>query len=352
MSTTDAPLLQVADLQRDVRPDWTGPFAPLQDLWVLRRKTWHPRPMSSLTSCRGLTARRLVPLASLAAVLNMAGCAAEEGAPPASVSTTQAVPQQVVIEQAPAVQGPYRSEPGVTYSVVSPQPVGAAPITQVNYGSPPSLPYGEFLANAEDEGKRQLFWSLFNRAEPEARSFASTSARWVPIAGVEYGQPGHAAGDWSPSGVIVMKHENDPGVMFHEIFHPAFHLSEFHLVEDGTISHTDRDGAWSEAWCDGFRYYAERTYLAPGQQSGWVGRLERIMSQTESEALGSNGGGWNKRKYTYPASLIVKKAGGQNGSMATLHALWNQLRAMRAQRGAPVMDQFFGFVPPLHKRDM
>jgi hypothetical protein len=137
--------------------------------------------------------------------------------------------------------------------------------------------------------------------------------------------------------------------MFHEMFHPVFHPSEFHLMPNGVISHTDRDGAWSEAWCDAFRYYAERELL-PEPRSGWVQRLDRLTQMTEAQVM-AEGDSFTKRKYTYPASLIVKRNGGANGSMTTLRALWFDLIAKRAQAGAPVMDAFFGFAPPLHKGD-
>jgi hypothetical protein len=221
--------------------------------------------------------------------------------------------------------------------------VPIAPAARPTANGWPELPYGDFLANADDEGRRQMFWSLFNKVEPEARAFPTSPDRWVPVIRVEYGVRGRVSGDWSPSGVVQLKPENDPGVMFHELFHPAFHLSEFHPT------HMDRDGAWSEAWCDAFRYYAEREFL-PAPPSAWVNRIDRLMGMTQAQIF-AEGDGFAKRKYTYPASLIVKSLGGPSGSIATLRGLWRRLVAMRSQSGAPVMDDFFGFAPPVHEGD-
>ncbi len=224
------------------------------------------------------------------------------------------------------------------------QPV-AAPVARsriIPYEGWPSLTYAGFLADSSDRARRERFWPLFHQAEAEAQAFATSREQWVPIIRVEYGAQGTASGDWTTSGVIQMKPDKDAGLMFHEIFHPAFHKSEFHVSQD------DRDGAWSEAFCDAFRYYAERQLL-PEPRSGWVRRLDRLTTMTESQALADTS--FSRRKYTYPASVIVKRVGGPSGSMASLRALWFQLIVMRRQTGTTVMDQFFGFAPPLHKED-
>ncbi len=302
--------------------------------------------------CRGLAAY-VAPVTSIAA-LCLAGCAAEESPPPVTVAPMQAAQPQVAYVGAapPRPSGAPEAVP-LTYDTAASLPVTAAPTPQfgVTANHRSGLPYGEFLANAEDEAKRQFFWSLFHEAEAEARAFASSPGRWIPVVRVEYGRPGQAAGDWSPSGVIVLKQNADPGLLFHETFHPAFHASEFHTSASGAILSDDRDGAWSEAFCDAFRYYAQRQFL-PGQPSRWLHQMDHRLTLTEQAALGANGGSWSTRKYTYPASLIIKRAGGAKGSIATLRALWFQLLRMRAQQGTPVMDQFFGFAPPIHKSDM
>jgi hypothetical protein len=165
-------------------------------------------------------------------------------------------------------------------------------------------------------------------------SGAPSVRRWVPIERVEYA-PAHVSGEWSTSGVIRIKPGKDAGLLFHEVFHP----------KSG-----DRDGAWAEAFCDAFRYYAEREFLPP-PESKWARHIDRLASMSEERALKGRKD-WVKLKYHYPAALIVKRLGGPNGSIESLRALWFQLLDLRRQRGGPVMDDFFGFAPPLHKSDL
>jgi hypothetical protein len=206
----------------------------------------------------------------------------------------------------------------------------------------PSLPYEQFLPDTADTSRRQALWPLFHQAEAEAQAFAVPGDPWVPITRVEYGSERHA-GEWSTTGVIQMKEGKDAGLMFHEIFHAAFHKSEFNS------SHTDRDGTWNEAFCDAFRYFAERQLLS--ERSGWVDKIDRMTTLTSEDAP-DDGDGYSTRKYKYPASLIVKRAGGPNGSLGTLRGLWYELITLRRQGGgAPVLDQFFGYAPPQRRDD-
>jgi hypothetical protein len=199
----------------------------------------------------------------------------------------------------------------------------------------PALPYSEFLANGEDEGKRQAAWVLYHAAEREARTFAP--GRWIPIAGVVYSTPDRGAADWSfNTRLIHMQDKYDGTTLFHELFHPAFHNSPFNTPP------RQRDSSWAEAFCNAFRYYAEKEFV-PGE-TPWAAKFDRIANMTEQEGLGN--GNRRMRVYVYPAALVIKRAGGRNGSMDTFRKMWFDLIALHQQRGGSVLDEVFGYSPP------
>jgi hypothetical protein len=199
----------------------------------------------------------------------------------------------------------------------------------------PLMPYSAFLPNGDDEGKRQAAWVLYQGAEREARTFAP--GRWIPVVGVLYSSADRGAADWSANTRLIhMQDKYDATTLFHEVFHPAFHNSEFNPRP------FDRDNAWNEAFCNAFRYYAEKELLPA--QTDWARKFDRIATMSQAEGLGN--GDNRMRKYVYPAALVIKRAGGQRGSMDTFRTMWFELIAMRRQRGAPVLDEVFGFSPP------
>jgi len=110
----------------------------------------------------------------------------------------------------------------------------------------PSLDYDAFLADDGDLERRQELWLLFRPAEREARAFATSRERWLPIRGVSLGAHGHLLGKWSTNRFIQLQTDSDASVRFHEVFHPVFHASELNAGKG------DRDGAWNEAFCDAF----------------------------------------------------------------------------------------------------
>jgi len=220
-------------------------------------------------------------------------------------------------------------------------PTAPAPqVAAVSDDAYPALPYSDFLANGDDEGRRQAFWVVFHAGEKEARTFALN--RWIPVVRVQYTSAG-APGEWSANGVIGMKGTTDVGALLHELFHPVFAASEFHTAGD-------RDGAWSEAFCNVFRYYAE-TELMHEHPTKWQSSIDRVVAMTEEQAL-SGGEQWRKRKYVYPTSVIIKKMG-PNQTLSVWRQHWFELLAMKRQAGGgAVLDQFFGYAPPMHKSDV
>jgi len=301
--------------------------------------------MTFLRSRSGLAA------AALAAALNLPGCAPAETPPAATAAgpaglagpTGPAEPEEV------ADTAPVPTQPtGAPALAPAPAPVAyvaapvaampVAPVAATPDPTWPSVPYSDFMAATQDQARRQAFWSLFRAAEREAHQFPTSPARWVPLRRVIDLPPGGATGEWTTSGTIELKPDHNVGTMFHEIFHTVVHLSEFHTG--------GRDGAWTEALCDAFRYAAEQELL-PGPPSKWEERITRYTTMTEQEVMGTGKSSSVKQKYHYPASLIVKRSG---GTMAGFRSLWFQLIALKQQRGTEVLDDFFGYRPPQHTR--
>jgi hypothetical protein len=281
-------------------------------LLSLRRRRLHAPPRRAA----------LLALASLATVVS--GCAAEETTPVVAPPPPQAVAVAPVVTPVAEVAPPAtRAQPGIVTTT------GGDPA----WANVPTMPYSHFLPNSQDEGRRQQFWTLFQRAEQEARQFPSSPSKWVPLVLAEYVSLATTSGEWSPDGHIELKPENQPGVMFHEIFHTVYHLSELK---------TPGDGRWTEAWCDAFRYAAEKELLPT--PSNWVPKMTKITTQSEADFMGDSVSKW-KTNYAWPAALIIKRSG---GTMAGLHALWVQLLAQKRARGGtvPIQNEFFGYVVP------
>ncbi len=266
---------------------------------------------------------------AIVGALLSAGCVEETSAPPpvlVPVGPDYGRPQPVEPSQYVVPFPPSMSQPQYSVGAVAPPSPTGQPW--------PSVPYGSFLADSDDEAKRQQLWSLFHAVEREAHAFVLSPDKWVTLVEVKLVPQQSLAGEWTTSGVIHMKPDNTPGVMFHEVFHTAFHRS---------VLHAGKDVHWGEAFCDAFRYAAERELLPP-PPSSWANSITRFTTMTEAQAMAPGNGslGW-KRAYGYPASIVVKRSG---GTMEGLRKLWFELVALKQQRGTDVLDGYFGWVAP------
>jgi len=219
-------------------------------------------------------------------------------------------------------------EPSVQVPVAPPISVVPAPAAE----GPPTMPFDAFLPEMSDGPRRKWLWTVFLAGQAQAWTFAKSPSVWITLRQIAYIAPGNKAGDWSSSGKIELLGNSEPGLIFHETFHTVFSRSGLHA---------GNDGRWGEAFCDAFRFVAERELLSP-PASPWVGKIVAFENMSFEEARHAPGNARWKTIYTYPASLIVKRAG---GTMAGLRTLWFELIAERQRTGVDLLDQFFGYSP-------
>lgn len=219
--------------------------------------------------------------------------------------------------------------PGARPALVYVVPPAAPPVRE----QAPTMPFEAFLPEQEDGPQRQWLWKVFQASERQAWLFAASPSAWVPLVRVDYAAfKGARAADWNSHGVIQVRAGDDPGVLFHETFHTVFHRSPFHA---------GRDIQWTEAFCDAFRFAAEREILPP-PPSSWVEKIAKLSSMTYDEAGHAHHNAKWLAVYGYPASLVVRRSG---GTLAGLRSLWYSLIELRRQRGGDVFDEFFGYSP-------
>ena len=132
-----------------------------------------------------------------------------------------------------------------------------------------TMAYSKFMVGCQDEAVRQRLWTLFSAAEKEAKRFAETPGHWVVLKEVVVVATGSI---WTANGRIQLSPQCNPGTMFHEIFHTAFHKS---------VLHQGSDEGWGEAFCDAFRYMMEKQLLPQPQLvclPQKVRRLRKVIS--------------------------------------------------------------------------
>ncbi len=132
---------------------------------------------------------------------------------------------------------------------------------------------------------RKQLWQLFQAAEQEARTnFCGYQNPWVPITKVVEGEtPG-----WSESGRIeIPVSVDDLGVIFHEVFHSAFHFSPLWYAQTNAY--------WGDAFCDAFRYLMEKTYLLGNTM--FTVEMELELGKSKDQILIENNRykGWGSR---------------------------------------------------------
>jgi len=190
----------------------------------------------------------------------------------------------------------------------------------------PTMDYTQFMAGHPDEAKRQQLWQYFLIVEREAKSFAGTLDHWKMLRTVTLGTTGPK---WFSNGRLQLGVNSDWS-MFHEIFHNTFNGSQFH---------NGGDNAWSEAFCDAFRYMMEKKCL-PEPRTKWFLKVERFANEAYAQVMKKSGDKHFDQKYCYPASLIVRKA---NGDLETFRTLWFELQKLRETKNIDVLNAYFGY---------
>jgi hypothetical protein len=190
----------------------------------------------------------------------------------------------------------------------------------------PTMDYTKFMAGHPDEAKRQQMWQYFQVVEPEAKSFAGTLDHWKMLGTITLGTTGPK---WFSNGRLQLGVNSDWS-MFHEIFHNTFNGSQFH---------NGGDNAWSEAFCDAFRYMMEKKCL-PEPRTKWFLKVERFANEAYAQVMKKSGDKHFDQKYCYPASLIVRKA---NGDLETFRTLWFELQKLRETKNTDVLNAYFGY---------
>ncbi len=151
----------------------------------------------------------------------------------------------------------------------------------------------DFLKECRDERLRKRLWVLFQRAEEEARTFCDSGNCWIRILKVVE----CANASWSPDGTIKIPVScGNLGVIFHEVFHSAFHQSPlWHVRCNG-------NDQWGNAFCDAFRYFMDDLHLSDSEDTKFFPDFKSKMTKPTKDIVivGDRYQGW--------ASRIVLKA--------------------------------------------
>jgi hypothetical protein len=191
----------------------------------------------------------------------------------------------------------------------------------------PTMNLAEFLPDYENRERRAWLWRLFQAAEQQAKSFAESSDRWIVLRRVV---PKKQAALWIEDGTIEVDPSFDPGTLFHEIFHTAFHKSRLLA---------GKDEAWGEAICDTFRYMMEKQFL-PQKRSDWFLKIDKYTTMSYDQIMTTTADRAHDQKYGYPASLIVRAAA---KNPQEFRRLWFTLLRMREQSGVDILDNYFSY---------
>ncbi len=100
---------------------------------------------------------------------------------------------------------------------------------------------------------------------------------------------------WNQSGTIGFDLLEEPGALYHEVFHSAFHCSELHKGSNEE---------WGNAFCDAFRYFTETGLSSEGV---WHQKLTNYTSMDFDEIIKSSNDAGHDKDYAFPSSLIIKK---------------------------------------------
>jgi len=192
--------------------------------------------------------------------------------------------------------------------------------------------YSDFLKTLADLTLRDKLWNLFLQAESEAKEFSSPNNRWIEIRCVGEAKPGES-GVWIPkptdcpaeyAEIRVKPDDNDLGIIFHELFHSAFHESP--------LWKSDNRWNWGDPFCDAFRYFMEDRLLGRAP-SEFLEQVMDYLSKTDEEITRVN-----EFAYKGRASRILLKCSGDYGQFKSL---WEYLN----QKSRLPLDEYFNLTP-------
>ncbi|MDD4891570.1 MAG: hypothetical protein PHU85_16750 [Phycisphaerae bacterium] len=193
------------------------------------------------------------------------------------------------------------------------------------------MEFAAFLPDFSDQPLRTRLWGLFGQAEVEAQRFESGG--WITITSVLAGP----CNSWSDGRITLTPRADDLGALFGEVFRSAFERCRFH--------NCGSDDRWCGAFCDAFRYFMERQ-LGLSAESPWFARNDSFCGQTLDAVLARPDcrDPMHDRRYGYPASLLIARAG---RDYDMFRAIWFDLQEQRMQANQPLLDWKFGYsVPP------
>lgn len=191
----------------------------------------------------------------------------------------------------------------------------------------PTMNPAEFLPGYENRKRRAWLWRLFQEAEQQAKMFVESADRWIVLRRVV---PKKDAALWIEDGTIEIDPSFDPGTLFHEIFHTAFHKSSLLA---------GKDEAWGEAFCDAFRYMMEKQLL-PQKHSDWFLKIDKYTTMSYDQIMISTADRAHDQKYGYPASRIVRAAA---KNPLEFRRLWFTLLRLRKQSEVDILNDLFDY---------
>ncbi len=167
------------------------------------------------------------------------------------------------------------------------------------------MKYSKFLPGVA-ELLRKKAWTVFKNAEREAKQIIDGHNTFVKIKGVNEGNKN----TWEENGIITITVDRDDlGVIYHEVFHSAFHKSHIWQIDE------NGDKQWGNGFCDAFRYLMEQKYLLGKDESDFMKRfqvgLKKPGQTTQNESI--------KR-----GARIIQKLN-QNQTLEGFRDLWGKL---------------------------
>lgn len=203
-----------------------------------------------------------------------------------------------------------------------------------------------FLPCFYDQQLREKFWYLFNYTEKEARKFAEVNSNWIEIREVINSENDKNSCD----GKIFIKPKWDNlGIIFHEIFHSAFHKSALWHSDELHKNLYNGHGALGEAFCDTFRYFLERELLSEDEKSKSFKNLKECLGldmtpdEIQEKFPNSNASdhpGCHNLKFKIPTSIIIKKA---DKSYGEFKKLWKELNERYDKHSSAFLEDYFDF---------
>jgi len=212
----------------------------------------------------------------------------------------------------------------------------------------------KFLPCFYDQELREKLWGLFNSVGDDAQKFAEVSNNWVEIKCVMAG----CNEKWNLVKynnniyveIQIVVDKNNMGVLFHEVFHSAFHKSPLWHSDDLHQNRYNGRGMWGEAFCDAFRYFMEEKLLDKDNQdkkSQFFENLTDCLTMSPEEIQDrfpahndSDHPGCHNLKFKIPTSIIIKKVNRDYGKFKNL---WKELNEEYDRQSCDFLADYFNF---------